>query len=277
MEKSVTTHIFELLPDTIPKRERQSISRILKEDLLGRIGDEYGEVTEAEEQLLVEVVRRLATGEPIQYITGRAYFYGDFYMVTPSVLIPRPETEELVDAVVKYCQKHSRIQSVLEIGSGSGCISIALDKAIPRLKVTSIDISVAALDVAHTNQENLGSQVEFRRLDFLDEGVWNTLGTYDLIVSNPPYVDRMEVDQLGPGVLNWEPHEALFAENEGLIFYEKTARFGETHLCSDGMIFCELNEYKAQSVKDLFPPSIWKEVRIHKDMQGKDRMLVVER
>ncbi len=226
----------------------------------------------------VSITERLINQEPIQYITGIAPFYGYFFLVNPSVLIPRPETEELVYLIHDYIKKNKLdAPRILDIGSGSGCIPITLNLLNTDSEVVSVDISEEAIEVAKSNNSKLGSKVIFEKVDILDENQWNKLlGQFDIIVSNPPYIPNQEKSLMSSNVLDHEPHLALFVEDDNsLIFYEKIHDFVARFLKKDGVIFLECNEYNAQEVKSIYESLYVTE--IVNDMQGKERMVVARK
>jgi release factor glutamine methyltransferase len=209
--------------------------------------------------------------KPVHYVLGEAWFYEMKFYVNEHVLIPRPETEELVELVTSY---KLPVTSILDIGTGSGCIPITLKKKLPKAHVTSIDISANALAVAQQNAANLNTEISFKELDFLNETNWADLDCYDIIVSNPPYIKQSESANMHVNVLLFEPHIALFVEDEdALLFYRKIADFGKTHLNALGKIFVEINEVLGAETVTLFE-SYGYEAILKKDMQGKDRMII---
>jgi release factor glutamine methyltransferase len=223
------------------------------------------------------VLEELKKGRPLQYIKGETWFYKYPFKVNESVLIPRPETEELVEWILNYIgslpTKNTSLK-ILDVGTGSGCIPITLKKEIPELQITSIDISTDALVTAKENAVSLQTEIEFRTLDFLNEASWNDLKMYDIIISNPPYIPLNEKETLSVNVRNHEPHQALFVpENQPLLFYEKIARFGKDHLNDHGMIFLELHQDHASETKKLYEEFGYKNVELRKDISGNDRML----
>jgi release factor glutamine methyltransferase len=220
-----------------------------------------------------EISTQLLTHKPIQYILQEAWFGGMKFFVDDSVLIPRPETEELVDWLMNEVQSKKNIQQILDVGSGSGCIPIYLKKKNEALQITSIDISEKALSVASGNAKNLSATINFCCIDFLNEQLWNDLPQFDLIVSNPPYIKQSESTSMHNNVLDFEPHLALFVpDDHALIFYEKLANFGRTHLSPEGKIFVEINEGAGAAVSELFTAKNYS-AELKKDMNGKDRML----
>jgi release factor glutamine methyltransferase len=210
---------------------------------------------------------------PVQYVTGEAWFSNMKLKVSPAVLIPRPETEELVNEVISFL-KDNQIASVLDIGTGSGCIAIALKKQLPDIQVTAIDISEPALLIAKQNAQQQQTDVDFFQLDFLDENTWQTIPSYDVIISNPPYIPLAEKELLDKNVAAFEPSLALFVENNRpLVFYEKIAAFGKTHLKKSGKIFLETHENFAEETAALFNNDLYSSV-VKRDIYEKQRMVV---
>lgn len=226
-----------------------------------------------QEKQLKEYTTRLLTHEPVQYVLQESWFCGLKFYVDKNVLIPRPETEELVEWVISNCKFPVDTLSILDIGSGSGCIPIALKRKIRKAEVWSCDISETALAVARKNANNLGVDVNFVLLDFLDKEKRKSLPNFDIIISNPPYVPEKDKQQMQPNVVNYEPHTALFVpDNDALIFYEAIAEFGQEHLNQKGVIYAEIHEALATAVTDLFYSKGYA-VEIKKDMQDKERMI----
>lgn len=214
---------------------------------------------------------QLLENKPIQYVINEAWFDGMKLILNETVLIPRPETEELVDWIKKSYAINNALQ-ILEIGTGSGCIALALKKYFTNATITAIDISEKAIQVAKQNASIQNLEIQFFQKDFLNDFELNN--QFNIIVSNPPYIKKSEQITMLPNVLQYEPHEALFVpNNNALIFYEKIALFGRKHLTSTGNIFIELNEALAFETKQLFENFNYKKVEIKKDMQGKNRML----
>ncbi|MDF1696370.1 MAG: peptide chain release factor N(5)-glutamine methyltransferase [Saprospiraceae bacterium] len=252
------------LEDLFSREEATSLLKILEEDV-----PDLGEFTPSE---LDEIIERFRKGEPIQYITGTAPFYGYFFKVNANVLIPRPETEELVFAVEQYIRKHPLgIQKVVDVGTGSGCIPITLNTLFPNLEMIGIDVSTSALDVARENNTQLMTNVQFHQVDFLDQNNWDFIKDVDVLISNPPYIPYDEQKLMSANVLDFEPHLALFVENnDPLIFYRNLRDFA---LLSEKKIavFMECNEYNAQQVENLYKREF--NTEIIKDLQGKNRMV----
>lgn len=227
---------------------------------------------------LDSITERLKKNEPVQYVLGEAWFAGLKFKVNRNVLIPRPETEELVDWIVKEVNAQRsmlNIQcSIIDIGTGSGCIPIALKKKLPEAKVTAIDVCGEALYTATENAAELDADINFILFDFLDEENWSELGNFDIIVSNPPYVTQNEKNSMHERVTSFEPDLALFVpDNEALLFYRKLSGFSLHHLNPGGALFVEINETSGNGIVSLFRSAGFSEVELRKDMQGKDRMV----
>ena len=226
-------------------------------------------------EALDTITERLKKNEPVQYVLGEAWFAGMKFKVNKNVLIPRPETEELVDWVVKESQKSKvKSQKILDVGTGSGCIPIAIKKKLPLANVSAIDVCSEALFTATENAIENNTEVDFILIDFLDEEKWKELGHYNIIVSNPPYVKQSEKDTMHHRVIDFEPHQALFVpDNDALLFYKKLSDFSLNHLHPGGSLFVEINEALGNVVIDLFQSSAFINIELKKDMQGKDRMV----
>jgi release factor glutamine methyltransferase len=215
----------------------------------------------------------LLNHKPIQYVTGTAYFYDLELEVDPSVLIPRPETEELVKWITDDHGKEQELK-VLDIGTGSGCIILVLNRLLKKPVGTATDISEKALAIASRNALKYGIRVDFRKMDILDETTWNELGKFDIIVSNPPYVREMEKKEMQANVLEYEPPEALFVpDDDPLLFYRAIARFSKQHLSGNGKLYQEINENLGDETVILLKNEGFKEIILKKDMRGKDRMI----
>lgn len=222
---------------------------------------------------LKSALNALLQHKPVQYVLGEAWFYKMKLKVNEHVLIPRPETEELVQLVLSEALHFEKPINILDIGTGSGCIAIAVKKNIPDAQVTAIDVSEDALLVAKANAATLHTSIQFLQVDFLDESQWAILPMFDIIISNPPYITWNEKEKLDINVTAYEPHQALFVpDNSPLLFYEKIAAFGKTHLNSNGKIFMETHEDFAGATAALFAQQ-YKDVAIKKDIFGKERMV----
>ena len=220
------------------------------------------------------ITERLKKNEPIQHVLGETWFAGMKFKVNKNVLIPRPETEELVDWIVKQCAIDNRQLSIIDIGTGSGCIGITLKKKLPGADISAIDVCSEALFTATENAVALNAEVDLMLLDFLDEGKWAALGHYDIIVSNPPYVKQSELNEMHERVKGFEPHLALFVpDNDALLFYKKLSSFSKQHLKAGGSLFVEINEALGDEIVSQLKSAGFATVELRKDMQGKDRMI----
>lgn len=234
-------------------------------------------VSESELLTIHFAVKDLLKEKPIQYVLGKTEFYGLPFIVNSKVLIPRPETEELVAMVIEEL-KLEPTQNVLDIGTGSGCIAVTIKKKIPKAKVTALDISSFALDIAKENALLNKVRIDFKIFDLLNWKGWENEEKFDIIVSNPPYVRNLEKKEMKPNVLNYEPEIALYVEdNNPLIFYKRISDFAKLHLKSGGKIFCEINQYLAEETRSLFKQHNFSNVDIRKDMSGNYRILHCEK
>lgn len=248
----------------------EKIAAISKIDL---IKFENLQINQSTIKQLEESVDNLFLDVPIQYILGEAWFYGNKFLVNPSVLIPRPETEELVELALKELKSDAN-KNILDIGTGSGCIPITIKGKYNQAKVTSVDISEDALQTAKENAAILGTFINFQKLDFLDKVNWKLLGAFDIIVSNPPYIPFSEKKNLDKNVRDYEPATALFVD-EPLIFYRAIAEFATTNLLKEGKIFLEVHENFSHSVSEHFIQQGFV-TNVLKDIYGKERFVVAE-
>lgn len=223
--------------------------------------------------------------KPVQYVLGEAWFFNMKLKVNEQVLIPRPETEELVQLVIadyKEFEKNKPADltgrySMIDIGTGSGCIAIAVKKNLPEIQMQAIDVSAGALAVAKENADSQQTDIDFFQTNFLDESNWLNMPEFNTIISNPPYIPLNEKEKLDLNVTAFEPHTALFVpDNTPLLFYEKIAAFGKDHLASDGKIFVEIHEDLAMITSELFTTLLY-QVEIKKDIFGKERMIIATR
>ena len=229
------------------------------------------EVTEEERQFVEDIYRKLANHIPAQYIIGHAEFFGMQLKVDKRVLIPRPETEELVELIL--AENPEENLKVLDIGTGSGAIALALAKNRPDWTITASDISQAALDLARKNAEIQNLNIFLKKSDCFSE----ISSKYDIIVSNPPYISRRDESEVGLNVLHSEPHLALFADEDGLAIYRRIAEESKGYLHDGGKIYLEIGYKQGQSVPTLFKENLpEKRVRTLKDQFGQDRMVVVD-
>ena len=221
-----------------------------------------------------ETLDKLKNHEPLQYILGNTDFYGFLFELTPDVLIPRPETEELVHWIVHEYDRDA-VLNVVDIGTGSGCIAVALAAIFPNAGVWAVDISKAALKVAKRNAKRNQVKIKFLLKDVLNDGMMGfESNTLDLIVSNPPYVTQSEKQQMQPNVLEYEPHCALFTPGDDpFIFYKRIAEFGLKCLKEGGSVFFEINEAYSVETADILKQYGYSDIITRKDINGKWRMV----
>jgi len=217
------------------------------------------------------LISRLLTYEPIQYILGTTSFFGLEFKVDTNVLIPRPETEELVAWILKEADSSQPLK-ILDIGTGSGCIAVSLAKHFPNADVYALDVSPAALEMAQYNGQQNGVQLNGIQANVLE---WeNTELQFDIIVSNPPYVRESEKERMAPNVLEHEPHLALFVENNNpLVFYQAIVALSKQALKKQGLLYFEINEYLGEETKALFSSDDFENVQLKTDVFGKNRMM----
>jgi len=232
-------------------------------------------ITTQEEIVLRQYAERLLKHEPVQYILNECWFYGLKFYVDKNVLIPRPETEELVDWVIRNLKFPFSELKVLDIGTGSGCIAIALKRKLRKAEVWACDLSEEALNIAKQNSSTLQADINFVQLDFFNEKERSQLPSFDIIVSNPPYVPEKDKGSMNKNVLEFEPHTALFVkDNNPLVFYEAIAAFAKSHLNKEGTVYCEIHESLGKETTALFAGKGFT-TELKKDMQGKERMIKV--
>ena len=223
----------------------------------------------------LKIISILKEGKPYQQILGETYFYGNRFFVDENVLIPRPETEELIELIESRLShlKKEKLK-ILDVGTGSGCISISLAKIFPNAEVSSIDISEKALNIAQKNADFHKVKVNFIQKDYLNEKLDEI---YDIIVSNPPYIDVLEKEEISHSVKGFEPNIALFApENRVLAFYEKIAQDSENHLKKGGSVFLEINQKLGKETLQLFQ-SVLTKSELVKDLSENDRFVIGEK
>tara|TARA_B100000809_G_C15135544_1_gene530398 strand:- start:3023 stop:3895 length:873 start_codon:yes stop_codon:yes gene_type:complete len=278
--KELKTYFISSIKNLYPIEEVLSFFNLLAEKQLGLSRIKIAlqpekEISEAEKLNFDNAIYRLGNFEPIQYILGDTEFFGLPFRVDNNVLIPRPETEELVDWIVDETQNNEA--TILDIGTGSGCISISLAKHLPKTKVYGLDVSTDALQVAKQNAELNKVDVTFVKADVLDENSWELIFEYvkfDTIVSNPPYIRILEKKLMKSNVILHEPDIALFVEDEDpLLFYRKIAKFSKIYLKPEGTLYFEINEYLSKEMKEMLEFEGFKDVEIRKDIFKKDRMI----
>jgi release factor glutamine methyltransferase len=270
--------ILENIPPFYEEEEKETLIKIFACELLNvkptkyLLCDEY-ELSEIQINKLKASLEFLNQGNPLQYIFGNAFFYGRDFKVTPDVLIPRPETEELCKWIIEDTNQIS--PKILDIGCGSGNIAITLDLELKNAAVFAIDISKNALLVAKENATQNNSNVVFEQMDILNWENSNKFSShkFDVIVSNPPYILEEEKIMMRKNVLDFEPHLALFVKNNPLLFYQTIAQFSIKHLAINGKLFFELNEAYFNECKILLEKLNFKNIQLKKDMAGKYRMI----
>lgn len=259
--------------------EIQSILYIVFETVLGLsradiIAEKSVSLNEALQHKLQLIVRQINQHQPVQYILEEAYFFGRKFKVSPAVLIPRPETELLVEEAIKEIQPFTP-GSIVDIGTGSGCIAVTLAKELPDKKIVGIDVSEKALKIANENALRLNATVDFQLVNVLQKFPFQGL---EMIVSNPPYIAPTEKETMNKNVLDYEPHLALFVTDKNpLQFYQVIAEKGYQALLRNGKVLVEINERFGKEVADVFRQAGFTKIRIIKDLQNKDRIVFAQK
>ncbi|WP_396209234.1 peptide chain release factor N(5)-glutamine methyltransferase [Flavobacterium sp.] len=290
--KQYKTHFFDALKSIQDEQEIESFFFILTEYLhhLKRVEVALHPnfvLSEYDVEKWNAILAQLQQEKPIQYITGEAWFYGMKFEVNENTLIPRPETEELVDWILNspITQYPSPI-TILDIGTGTGCIPIALRANVPQANVSAIDVSEKALEVAKRNAELNKVEINFIQANILDvddllilpSPITKHQSSYNIIVSNPPYVRNLEKQEIKKNVLDYEPHLALFVEDtDALLFYRKIAQLALKYLSPNGLLFFEINQYLGKETVELLQNLGFKNIELKKDMYGNDRMVKSEK
>ncbi|MGN1265664.1 MAG: peptide chain release factor N(5)-glutamine methyltransferase [Muribaculaceae bacterium] len=273
--QQMTSYIKQALAETYPEGEVRAFVRILFEEWLHySTVDIYlradCEVPDFVEQKMRRAVERLLAQEPIQHIVGVAHFHGHRFKVDRHTLIPRPETEQLVDMIID--QNPATDLRVLDIGTGSGCIAISLARAMKFAQVTAFDVSQAALDVAAGNASALGAKVKFCLTDILSAKPSDN--QFDIIVSNPPYICHNEKSQMESNVLLYEPHTALFVpDDDPLLFYRAIAQYASRALSPNGKLYFEINAAYGNATAQLLKQHAFTDIEIVRDFYGRDRFV----
>ncbi|MEH6766052.1 MAG: peptide chain release factor N(5)-glutamine methyltransferase [Aequorivita antarctica] len=278
--KELKTDFKNSLIGLYPSEEIQSFFSILSEEYLCLSRIEIAlnperTISEEASEKFQRALLRLKNHEPIQYILGETEFYGLPFKVNSNTLIPRPETEELVEFIIseqKLTAQNPQLTTILDIGTGSGCIAISLAKNLFNSKISALDISNEALKIAQENANLNNAEVEFFQVDILKT---KTLPKqYDIIVSNPPYIRELEKKQMQQNVLKYEPESALYVSNEDpLLFYRTISHLAKNHLRPNGKLFFEINEYLSEELTALLNSEGFRNIVIKKDIFGKDRMI----
>lgn len=281
--KQYKTHFFDALKNIQDEQEIESFFFILIEYLhnLKRVDVALNpnfELSDAEVEKWNIILADLQQEKPIQYITGEAWFYGLKFEVNENTLIPRPETEELVEWIIE--SQKSKVESqkleILDIGTGTGCIPISLKANLPQANVSAIDVSQQALEVAKRNAISNKVEINFIQTNILEVEDLNQY--FDIIVSNPPYVRNLEKEEIKKNVLDYEPHLALFVEDtDALLFYRKIAQLALKNLAPNGLLFFEINQYLGKETVELLENLGFKNIELKKDIYGNDRMIKCEK
>ncbi len=275
--KDLRTSFTSTLMKIYEPEEVLSFFYMLSEKILGlrRVDvaiNLHKELSVEEVSSFAEAERRLKMQEPLQYIIGDTAFYGLHFLVNANVLIPRPETEELVDWIVRDHQNLNTKLKILDIGTGSGCIAISLAKNIPGIEVHAMDISDKAIKVAKENAERNGVVIKFIHADVLK--AQDLQEDYDVIISNPPYVRELEKQEMRQNVLDNEPAQALFVSDQApLIFYKKITELAKKRLTNNGVLYFEINQYLGNETKRMIESFGFESVILRKDLYGNDRMI----
>lgn len=272
---AIKEYFFKTLEEIYPKEEVNSFYSILCEQYLGftksgLLLNSSKNLSESELLKFHYAIKDLKKHKPIQHIIGTQFFYKNEFKVNEHTLIPRPETEELVDLIVK--ENLDFEGRILDIGTGSGAIAVSLNKALPKSKVTAFDVSEEALKTAQINNNEMGAKVDFQLEDILNPTY--TGKPFNLIVSNPPYVLNKEKQAMKTNVLDYEPHIALFVKDSNpLLFYQAIVDFCINNLSTGGKLYFEINEKYGFETKDLLEQNNFTDIELIQDMQGKDRMI----
>jgi release factor glutamine methyltransferase len=273
---------LEKLQTIYPLAEAQAITNQVFEDILF-VKPHYikmlnKSLCDGEEANLMDILNRLLNLEPMQYILGNAWFYGNKFKVTPATLIPRSETEELVELIINTIANKEGFKSsnpkILDIGTGSGCIAISLKLNLPNAQLFALDKSAEALIIAKQNAMELNAEIEFIEDDILNIIQIETSQVFDIIVSNPPYILENEKKNMNENILAFEPHEALFvANNSPLLFYEAIADFAKKHLKLNGYLFFEINQKFGNQTLEMLKEKGFTAIKLLKDINQNDRII----
>lgn len=272
-KEALTTLSSTLEKMNFDKQEALQISKYLIEDLINKNVSDTNPLSIDQTAVFNDIIERTKNHEPWQYISGMADFYGLKFYVNSNVLIPRPETEELVYNTLNAIKNIDQ-PKILDIGTGSGAIAITLQKQRPDAVITAIDISDKALEVGEKNNDLHLTKVTFKKIDFLNTNQWHLLEKYDVIVSNPPYITEDEKNLMSPNVLQHEPHLALFVKQDALEFYKAILDFVQKNQ-QNPLIFLEINEYYNKQLIELTQQYPINKLEIIKDLQNKARILFV--
>jgi len=232
-------------------------------------------INESELVKIFSIVKELKKHKPIQYILGKTNFMGYDFSVTPDVLIPRPETEELVNLIINDNNENDKL-NIIDIGTGSGCIAVSLKKILFNSEVFAVDVSEKALEIAKKNALKNNADISFSKLNILNKDYNADFPMFDIIVSNPPYVRKSEKQMMNKNVLNYEPSEALFVDDDNaLVFYKAIFDFASKYLKKNGKIWLEANEYLTNDLKEFFNNKGLKNIKVIKDVNNKNRFFKI--
>ena len=271
---TLRSYLLSKLSERYGEREASNIAHALfdeyhswsRAELILRAADRMGE---SELLRYHFALKRLMQGEPLQYVLGVGWFMGMRFQTTPAALIPRPETEELVRLIAQ--ENTNPKPRILDIGTGSGCIAIGLKKLLPQADVTALDVSLEALELAQLNSQSLQAEVHFEACDILNT---KPQGTFDIIVSNPPYIPASDIANMATNVTEHEPHLALFTpDNDALLFYRRILELSPSMLNNGGRIYFEIHEHQADALRTLAISLVKTTPEFHTDLQGKTRMM----
>lgn len=277
--QDIIQHIRKSLSDFYPNSEISGFTRLLIEHVTklsvpAFLSDKSKKITGEELLIIDKIIERLQKFEPIQYILGETEFYGLTYLVNKNVLIPRPETEELVELIINENNATENCR-VLDIGTGSGCIAISLKKHLPQSIVEGWDISGGALEVAELNSKKNSVDITLKQVDILSD--YHTDRSFDIIVSNPPYVLDSEKSEMHTNVLDYEPHTALFvSDNNPLLFYSRIAEVATKLLSHGGKLYFEINRMKGKETIAMLEDKKFANIQLFKDISGNDRIVTAE-
>ena len=279
-------HFLDRLKNIYEEREADNITDWVFENVMNlkkwERREDVRELNTQQTSQLKQHLDELLQHKPVQYVLNEAWFYKMKFYVNEDVLIPRPETEELVEWIIHDVRGRMFNPSpgkfnILDIGTGTGCIAISLKKELVNINVKAIDVSQKALAIADKNAQDLNAKIDFINLNFLDEEQWGELRVYDIIVSNPPYIPEDQKASLSKNVTDFEPAIALFVhDSEPFIFYEKIAKFAQSHLKAKGRVFVEIHENYSNKIEQVFKDYNFK-TEIKKDIYGKERMIKAEK
>lgn len=267
------------------ERESDQIAHWVIENITGysrsaRILHKTDLLSTAQESSFTQYLKELLQWRPVQYVLGEAWFAGMRFFVDERVLVPRPETEELVEEAKREIEnRKSKVESlqpprVLDVGTGSGCIAISLKKKKSEWEIWAVDLSTDALEVAKQNATSLAAEINFVQIDMLNEKSRADLPVFDIIISNPPYIPLKDKAEMRENVLLHEPHLALFvSDDDPLIFYKEIISFANTHLKPTGSLFFEIHEQLAEQVVSILSANNYDQILLKQDMQGRDRMI----